>query len=137
MSRNLVIDVNVNPNSQPKPTEARVTTTNEALDANNKKRNNDIEAAVALSVIRRGISIATANIGELTGNRTAQRKVQGFTTMATYGIAAIDNPLAAGLTLALQIGTNAIERALENRNVQNEVEYNRVLRTATYNNGRK
>lgn len=137
MSRNLVIDVNVNPNGQPKPTEAKVTTTNEALNIQNKTNNNAIQSAVLLNIARRGVSVATSNIGQLTGSQSAQRKTQATATLITYGLAALDNPMVAGLALAFEIGTAGIDRAIENRNIQNEVQYKRQLRTATYNNGRR
>jgi hypothetical protein len=137
MSRNLVIDVNVNPNSQPLPTETRVTTTNEALSTQSKTGKNAVQSAILLSVARRGISVATSNIGQLTGSQSAQRKAQTTATLITYGLAAIDNPLVAGLSLAFEIGTAAVDRAIDNRNVQNEVQYKQQLRTATYNSGRK
>lgn len=137
MSRNLVIDVNVNPNSQPKPTETRVTATNEALNIQNKTANNAVQSVLLLNIARRGVSVATSNIGQLTGSQSAQRKTQAAATLVTYGLAAIDNPMVAGLALAFELGTAAIDRAIDNRNIQNEVQYKQVLRTATYNNGRK
>ena len=137
MSRNLVIDVNVNPNGQPKPTEAKVTTTNEALNIQNKTNNNAIQSAVLLNIARRGVSVATSNIGQLTGSQSAQRKTQATATLITYGLAALDNPMVAGLAFAFEIGTAAVDRAIENRNIQNEVQYKQQLRTATYNNGRR
>jgi hypothetical protein len=137
MSRNLTIDVNVNPNAQPKPTEAKVTTTRESSEISSRTTNNIVSTTLIISLARRAASVAASNIGELTGSKTLQRKSQAIGSIAALGIATINNPLTAGIALSFQIGQQAIVAGIENRNIANQANYNRILRTATYNNGRK
>ena len=137
MSRDLNINVNVNPNGVSAPTETKVTTTPEQEQLDNNGLDSIISAGAIIAVTQRGLSVAAANIGELTGNSTAARKTAALSQLVSLGYAASINPLAAAAALSFQIGTRAIQTAIENRNIQNDVEYNRILRTATYNNGRK
>jgi hypothetical protein len=137
MSRDLRIDVNVNPNGVASPTQTKTTETPVANQIQNRTAKNYVEAAAILSIIQRSIGRASSNIGELTGNSTAARKTASAGRIVALTYAASINPGAALLTLGTQIATQAVQRSIENRNVANEAEYNRILRTATYNSGRK
>lgn len=137
MSRDLSINVNINPNGVASPTETKVTPTPQQTQFEPKGLDSSIKAAAIVGIAQRGIGIAAANIGQLTGNSSAQRKTAALGRVVALGYAAFVNPAVAGAALAFQVGTDAVQRAIENRNVANEVEYNRILRTATYNNGRK
>jgi hypothetical protein len=74
MSRDLRIDVNVNPNGVASPTQTRTTETPEANQIQNRTAGNYVAASAIVSLVQRGISRAASNIGELTGNSTAARK---------------------------------------------------------------
>lgn len=137
MSRDLNINVNVNPNGVASPTQTKLTPTPEQTQFEPKGLDSSVKAAAIIGVAQRGIGIAAANIGQLTGNSSAQRKTAALGRVVALGYAAFVNPAIAGAALAFTIGNDAVQRAIENRNVANEAEYNRVLRTATYNNGRK
>lgn len=137
MSRDLSINVNVNPNGVSSPTQTKVTESPIITENQPKGLDSTIKAGAIIAVAQRGLGIAASNIGELTGNRNAARKTAAIGQLVSLGYAAAINPVLAAGALAFQVGTAATQRALENRNVQNEVQYNRQLRTATYNNGRK
>jgi len=130
MSRNLSINVNVNPNGAASATQTRVTQSPESNEIEQRTAKNYVATAAIISVVQRGIGAAASNIGELTGSSTAARKTAAAGRIIALGYAATINP-------GTQLATQGIQRAIENRNVQNEAEYNRILRTATYNGGRK
>jgi hypothetical protein len=137
MNRDLSINVNVNPNGVPTATQTRISEPTIATENNARGLNSSIKAGAVIAVAQRGLSIASSNIGELTGSRSKARKTAAVGQVAALGYAFATNPAIGAAALAFQLGTSAVQRAVENRNVQNEVEYNRTLRTATYNNGRK
>jgi hypothetical protein len=137
MNSNLVIDVNVNPNGAASPTQTKTSTTPESNQIQKRTQNNPIASAAIFSVVQRGIGIAAANIGAITGNRTVARKTAAAGQLIALGAMAITNPIGAGITATMQVTLASMQIAIENRNVQNEANYNRALRTATYNNGRK
>ena len=137
MSRDLRIDVNVNPNGVASPTQTKVTETPQSTEIQNRTSGNAIQGAAITSLVQRGARIGTANIGELTGNKSLQRNAQFATGIATLGILGIKNPLAA-LTLAgFQLGQTAIQASIQNRNIEIQRDYNRQVRLATHNNSRR
>jgi hypothetical protein len=137
MSRDLSINVNVNPNGVASATQTKVTQSPESNEIEQRTAKNYIAASAIISVVQRGIGAAASNIGELTGSSTTARKTAAAGRIIALGYAATINPVAAGIALGTQLATQGVQRAIENRNVQNEAEYNRILRTATYNGGRK
>jgi hypothetical protein len=76
MSRDLRIDVNVNPNGVASPTQTRTTETPEANQIQNRTAGNAMWKRLlhCSQLVQRGISRASSNIGELTGNSTAAKK---------------------------------------------------------------
>jgi hypothetical protein len=137
MNRDLVINVNVNPNGQPAPTQAQPTQTAEANQNQQRSSGNAAKVAIMATIAQRASSIATAKIGDLTGNKTLQRNAQRIAGMATLGYAAITNPATAALLLGTQIGTQAISNSINNRNLQFQIDYNRTLKQNLYNNNRR
>lgn len=137
MSRDLSIDVNVNPNGVAGPTQTRITETPQSTDIANRTARNAAVTAAIVQTAQRGLNIGLANIGELTGNKRLQRNLQTASSLAVLGILAIKNPLTAAAFAAVDVGNAAISRAIQNRNQQLQVDYNRQLRLATFNNGRR
>lgn len=137
MSRDLSIDVNVNPNGVSSPTQTRVTETPQATDIRNRTAQNAAVTAVVVQAAQRGLSLATAQIGELTGNKTLQRNIQTASSIGVLGILAVKNPLTAAAFAAFDVGSAAVTAAITNRNQQIQRDYNRQLRLSTYNSGRK
>lgn len=137
MNSNLTIDVNVNPNGVGSPTETKISETPENAKIEQRTAKNYIAGSAILSVAQRGISLASSNIGDITGNRTAARKASAAGRIIALTYAGFTNPVVALFAISTQLGTQILQTSIENRNVQNEANYNRTLRTATYNNGRK
>ncbi len=137
MNSNLTIDVNVNPNGVASPTQTKVSESPESNQIQQRTAKNTIAGTAVLSVVQRGIGVAASNIGAITGNRTAARKTAAVGRIIALGYAAAINPAVAIGSFTLQLGMHIMQTAIENRNVQTEANYNRALRTATYNNGRK
>jgi hypothetical protein len=137
MSKDLNINVNVNPNGVSSPTQTRITETPQATDIRNRTAQNAAVTAVIVQAAQRGLSLATAQIGELTGNKTLQRNVQTATSIGVLGILAVKNPLTAAAFAAFDVGSTAVTTAITNRNQQIQRDYNRQLRLATHNNGRR
>jgi hypothetical protein len=137
MSRNLSINVNVNPNGVESPTQTRITESTESSQAEKRTSNNGITNAAIYTIARRSIALATSNIGEWTGSRTLQRRLQFGNRIANIGLIALKNPYTAGLLVATQIASGAIQRGLENRDIDTTIRYNQAVRSATYNNSRR
>ena len=137
MNRDLTIQVNVNPNGQPAPTQADPTPNPQAQELEKNKERNVMATAVMASVVERGISIGVANIGQLTGSKTAQRNVNRVASMAALGATALTNPISAALFLGAQVTAQSVQNGIENRNLQFEIDYNRTLRQNTYNKNRR
>jgi hypothetical protein len=137
MNSNLTIDVNVNPNGVASPTQTKISETPESNQIESRTAKNYIATSAILSVVQRGIGVAASNIGAVTGNRTAARKASAAGRLIALTYAAATNPAVGLVAISTQLGTQLFQTAIENRNVQNEANYNRALRTATYNNGRK
>jgi hypothetical protein len=97
MSRDLRIDVNVNPNGVASPTQTKTTETPVANQIQNRTAKNYVEAAAILSIIQRSIGRASSNIGELTGNSTAARKTASAARIITLTYAGFTNPISAGI----------------------------------------
>jgi hypothetical protein len=137
MSRDLSINVNVNPNGVASPTQTRITQPPESTEIANRTFQNAALAGAIASTARRSLSIGIANIGELTGSRSTQRAVQATNQIATLGLVALKNPIA-GIALAVtQATTFAISTGIENRNLEADIRYQQTLRSATHNNSRR
>jgi hypothetical protein len=137
MSRDLSINVNVNPNGAASPTQTRITQPPESTEIANRTFQNAALAGAIASTARRSLSIGIANIGELTGSRSTQRAVQATNQIATLGLVALKNPIA-GIALAVtQATTFAISTGIENRNLEADIRYQQTLRSATHNNSRR
>ena len=134
---NLTIDVNVNPNGVASPTQTKITTTPESEQSAQRTSGNAIQSAAIISVVQRGARIGTANIGELTGNKSLQRNAQFVTGIATLGILGVKNPLAALTLVGFQLGQTAIQSSIQNRNIEIQRDYNRQVRLATHNSSRR
>jgi hypothetical protein len=136
MSRDLNINVNVNPNGVASPTQTRVTETPQSSEIKQRTARNGIATAAIISVAQRGLNLAMANVGEITGSRTLQRKLQFGSSLATFGIAAMVNPYAAAALAATQLASKGVELAVRSRDTAAEIEYNQALRNTRHNNGR-
>jgi hypothetical protein len=137
MSRDLRIDVNVNPNGVASPTQTRITETPESTSIQNRTLGNAAVIGAITTVAQRSLRLATANIGELTGSRSLQRNIQTTSRLANLGIVAKINPTAAVVLVATQLATFGISQAIENRNLEADIRYQQQLRGATHNNGRR
>ncbi len=137
MSRNLSINVNVNPNGQASPTETRISEATETTKAAERSVTSGITGAAIFSVARRGIALATANIGEVTGSRSLQRRLQFGTQLGNLAIIAKSNPKSAAILFAVQTVGQAAGNFIENRNLESNIRYNQTLRSATFNNSRR
>jgi len=137
MSRNLSINVNVNPNGQASPTQTRFTQAPEATEIQNRTAGNAIQTAAIISVVQRGANIGLANIGELTGNKSLERNARFVSNAITFGLVAKTNVGAAVTLAALQVGQAAVQASITNRNIAIQRDYNRQVRLATHNNSRR
>jgi len=137
MSRNLSINVNVNPNGVESPTQTRITESTESSQAEKRTANNGITNAAIYTTARRGIALATANIGEVTGSRSLQRRLQFGTQLGNLAIIAKSNPKSAAILFAVQTVGQAAGNFIENRNLESNIRYNQTLRNATFNNSRR
>jgi hypothetical protein len=137
MSRNLTIDVNVNPNGVASATETKLSESSESNKIQQRASKNTIQTAAIISVIQRGANIGIANIGELTGNKSLQRNAAFISNAATLSLMAIKNPAAALTMATLQVGQAAISAGIANRNLAIQRDYNRQVRLATHKNNRR
>jgi len=137
MSRDLSINVNVNPNGQASPTQTRITESTESSQAAQRVSTNGITGAAIFSIARRSVALATSNVGEWTGSRTLQRRLQFGIQISNIGLIAIKNPVAAGVLLAVQVASQGISTNIENRNLEADIRYNQAVRSATFNNSRR
>ena len=138
MSRDLVIQVNVNPNTAGGPTETTETTNVVSQQTMSRGAAGAAQAKQAMSlVVRQAYNFGLSNIGELTGNASLERRLQATNQIATIAAIAGNNPYAAVAMAAMQVGIGAASTAIENRNQQIENEYNRKLKVNTYNNNRR
>jgi hypothetical protein len=137
MSKNLSIDVNVNPNGVASPTETRVTEQPESTKSTQRTMGNAAVVAGISRVAQQSLRLATSNIGAITGSKTLQRQIQGVTMVANLGVTAMLNPLAAGVMITGQLASKAIQISIENRNTEADIRYNQILRSTTYNNSRR
>lgn len=138
MSRDLVIQVNVNPNSAQGPTETQETTNVVSQTAITKGTAMGMQAKQAMSFVARNAqNFALSNIGELTGNASLERRMQSANQLMNIGAIAAGNPAMGIAMVATQIGISAASTAIENRNQIIENQYNRKLKVNTYNNNRR
>ena len=137
MSRDLSINVNVNPNGAASPTQTRITQAPESNEIQNRTAGNAIQSAAIISVVQRGARIATSNIGELTGNKSLERNARFISTAVTFGLVAKTNVVAAATLAAVQLSQAAIQSSITNRNIEIQRDYNRQVRLATHNNSRR
>lgn len=138
MSRDLVIQVNVNPNSAQGPTETSATTNVVSQTAVDKSASLGVQAQQAMNLVARNAqNFALSNIGELTGNSSLERRMQSSNQLLNIAAISNGNP-AIGLALvASQVAISAGTVAIENRNQRIENEYNLKLKVNTYNNNRR
>jgi hypothetical protein len=138
MSRELVIQVNVNPTTAQGPTETRETTNVVQQQAISRGAVIAEQSKQAMGIVmRNSYNFALMNIGELTGNRKLQRQLQSANFLFNIGAIAKINP-AVGLAMAtFQLASSAAQTAIENRNLNIQIEYNKQLQVNNYNNSRR
>jgi hypothetical protein len=138
MSRDLVIQVNVNPNSADGPTQTTETANVVSQTTITKGQATAMQAKQAMSfAARQAYNFGLSNIGELTGNASLERRMQSTNQLFNIGAIAAHNPMLGLAMAATQIGIGAASTAIENRNLQIENEYNKKLKVNTYNNSRR
>lgn len=138
MSKDLVIQVNVNPSTAQGPTETRETTNVVSQTTVSRGSAAGMQAKQAMGFVARNAhNFALSNIGELTGNASLERRLQAGNQLMNIGAIAVQNPAMGVAMLATQVGISAASTAIENRNQQIENEYNRKLKVNTYNNNRR
>jgi hypothetical protein len=137
MSRDLSINVNVNPNGAASPTQTRITEAPESNQIANRTLQNAATVGAITTVARRSLSLAVANIGEFTGSQSAQRNAQRGVALLTFGLIAKSNPVSASILAVTQAATFAVSTGIENRNLESDIRYQQQLRSATHNNGRR
>jgi len=137
MSKDLVIQVNVNPQTAQGPTETQETA-NVVKQTAVEGSSHAIMAKQAMDMMaRQAMNFALSNIGELSGNASLQRRMQSANQMMNLAAVAVQNPYMAVGMAAMQIGMGAANTGIENRNQRIENDYNRKLKVNTYNNNRK
>lgn len=138
MSRDLVIQVNVNPNTAPGPTQTTETTSVVSQTAVGRGTVAAAQVKQAMGLVaQNSFNFALTNIGELTGNRKLERRIQATNYLFTLGAIAKINPYAAVAMAGIQLGTSALSTAIENRNLRIEIDYQKTLRFNNYNNSRR
>lgn len=138
MSRDLVIQVNVNPSTAQGPTETRETTNVVQQTAISRGQVAMAQIQQSMDLVgRNAYNFALQNIGEVTGNRRLQRQLQSANFLFTLGAIAKVNPFVAVAMGAVQLGSSAVQTAIENRNLGIEIDYKRQLQVNNYNNNRR
>ena len=138
MSRELVIQVNINPQTSAGPTETRETTNVVQQQAISRGTVAVQQAKQGMElVLRNSYNFALMNIGELTGNRRLQRQLQAGNFLFNIGAIAKINPGVAVAMAAVQLGSSAMQTAIENRNLSIQIDYNKQLKFNNYNNNRR
>jgi uncharacterized protein (UPF0210 family) len=138
MSKDLVIQVNVNPSTAPGPTETRSSTNVVAQQAVERTGAQSQKASQAMNMLaRQAYNIAISSVGELTGNSALQRRMQATNQLITLGGLALQNPYLAAAYAVSEVASGAINTAMENRNIGIENDYRRKLKVNTYNNNRR
>ncbi len=138
MSRDLVIQVNVNPQTASGPTETRETTNVVQQQAISRGTVAMQQAKQGMDLVaRNGYNFALMNIGELTGNRKLQRQIQSANFLFNIGAIAKINPGVAVAMAGIQLASSAAQTAIENRNLNIQIEYNKQLQVNNYNNNRR
>lgn len=138
MSRDLVIQVNVNPNSAQGPTETSTTTNVVSQTAVDKSASLGQQAQQAMNLVARNAqNFALSNIGELTGNSSLERRMQSSNQLINIAAISGGNPAIGLAMVASQIAISAGSVGIENRNQRIENEYNLKLKVNTYNNNRR
>jgi hypothetical protein len=138
MSRELVIQVNVNPTGAQGPTETRETTNVVQQQAISRGTVAMQQAKQGMDLVaRNAFNFGLMNIGELTGNRKLQRQIQSANFLFNIGAIAKINPGVAIAMAGIQLASSAAQTAIENRNLQIEIDYKRQLQVNNYNNNRR
>jgi hypothetical protein len=137
MSKDLVIQVNVNPQTAQGPTETKETASIVKQTAVEGGGHAAMAKQAMDMVARQAFNFALSNIGELSGNASLQRRMQSANQLMNLAAVGAQNPYMAIAMGAMQIGTGAANTAIENRNQRIENDYNRKLKVNTYNNNRK
>lgn len=137
-NRDLEINVKYQPDDGSLPTEAagaNPTTGNQATNSNLAK--GYIGFTLAYQSVSRISSTAIGQIGEITGNRPLQRKVENFGRIAGFATFAAINPVFAAASVATELAAETIQRSVQARNEQIQNDYYRNLYGSKHNNSRR
>lgn len=137
-NRDLEINVRYSPDDGSlvtEQTEANPTTGNQATNASLTK--NFVTLSLLYSTANRVASTGIGQIGEITGNRPLQRKVENASRVIGYGFALSFNPAFAIASLATDVGIEAFQREIQNRNDNIQSQYYNKLYNSKYNNSRR
>jgi hypothetical protein len=137
-NRDLEINVKYRPDDDTLSTEqtgASPVSGNLARNANIAK--GFIGFTVAFSSISRIVSTSVGQIGEVTGNRPLQRKIENFSRLAGYAAFAAINPVFAAASIGTELAAETIQRQVKMRNEQIELEFYKNLYGSKYNNSRR
>lgn len=137
-NRDLEINVKYQPDDGSLPTQAtgaNPTTGNVASNANLAK--GFISFSVGFSSLSRITSTAIGQVGEITGNRPLQRKIENFSRLAGYASFAIFNPVLAAASIGTELAAESIQRQIQTRNENIQAEYYKNLYGSKYNNSRR
>jgi hypothetical protein len=137
-NRDLEISVKYQPDDgslATEQTEANPTTGNKASNANLAK--GYIGFTLAYQSASRIASTAIGQIGEITGNRPLQRKVENFSRIVGYATFALVNPAFAAAGIATELAAETIQRGVQARNEQIQNDYYRNLYGSKHNNSRR
>jgi hypothetical protein len=138
MSRELVIQVNINPQTSAGPTETRETTNVVQQQAISRGTVAMQQAKQGMDLVgRNAYNFALMNVGELTGNRRLQRQLQAGNFLFNIAAIAKINPGVAVAMAGIQLASSAAQTAIENRNLNIQIEYNKQLQVNNYNNNRR
>lgn len=137
-NRDLEINVKYQPDDGSLVTEqtgANPTTGNQATNANLAK--GYLGFTLAYQTASRIASTAIGQIGEITGNRPLQRKVENFSRIVSYATFAAVSPVFAAAGIATELAAETIQRNVQARNEQIQNDYYRNLYGSKYNNSRR
>jgi hypothetical protein len=137
-NRDLEINVKYAPDDDSLATEntgANPTTGNQVTNKNLLK--GFVVAQAAFSAVSRISSTAIGQIGEVTGNRPLQRKVENFSRIAGYATFAYLNPVFAAVSIGTELAAEGIQREVQARNENIQAQYFRNLYGSKYNNSRR
>jgi hypothetical protein len=137
-NRDLEINVRYSPDDGSLVTEqtgANPTTGNQAQNANLTK--SFVTLSLLYSTANRVASTGIGQIGEITGNRPLQRKVENASRLVGYGFALSFNPAFAIASIATDVGIEAFQREVRTKNENIQAQYYNKLFNSKYNNSRR